>query len=53
MSTSMFAPRPFSTHYHELTSLEETLPRLKNAHVGATEKNGELVFLHKVSGASG
>lgn len=39
----------FSTHYHELTALEETLPRLKNVHVGATEKNGELVFLHKVS----
>ena len=39
----------FSTHYHELTSLEKTLPRLKNVHVGATEKNGELVFLHKVS----
>lgn len=39
----------FSTHYHELTALEDTLPRLKNVHVGATEKNGELVFLHKVS----
>ncbi|MDO4903357.1 MAG: DNA mismatch repair protein MutS [Limosilactobacillus sp.] len=39
----------FSTHYHELTSLEESLPRLKNVHVGATEKDGELVFLHKVS----
>lgn len=39
----------FSTHYHELTDLEKTLPRLKNVHVGATEKNGELVFLHKVS----
>lgn len=39
----------FSTHYHELTALETTLPRLKNVHVGATEKNGELVFLHKVS----
>lgn len=39
----------FSTHYHELTALEGTLPRLKNVHVGATEKNGELVFLHKVS----
>ncbi len=25
------------------------MPRLKNVHVGATEKNGELVFLHKVS----
>ncbi|WP_251575926.1 DNA mismatch repair protein MutS [Limosilactobacillus agrestimuris] len=39
----------FSTHYHELTALETPLPRLKNVHVGATEKNGELVFLHKVS----
>lgn len=39
----------FSTHYHELTALETTLKRLKNVHVGATEKNGELVFLHKVS----
>lgn len=39
----------FSTHYHELTALETTLSRLKNVHVGATEKNGELVFLHKVS----
>lgn len=39
----------FSTHYHELTALEDSLARLKNVHVGATEKNGELVFLHKVS----
>lgn len=38
----------FSTHYHEITSLEEELPALKNAHVGAIEKNGELVFLHKM-----
>lgn len=39
----------FSTHYHELTALEKNLARLKNVHVGATEENGELVFLHKVS----
>ncbi|SFH77409.1 DNA mismatch repair protein MutS [Pisciglobus halotolerans] len=38
----------FSTHYHELTALEERLPRLKNIHVGAVEENGELVFLHKM-----
>lgn len=38
----------FSTHYHELTALEDDLPRLHNVHVGATEKDGELVFLHKV-----
>ncbi|GAY73746.1 DNA mismatch repair protein MutS [Lentilactobacillus kosonis] len=38
----------FSTHYHELTVLEQTLKQLKNVHVGATENNGELVFLHKI-----
>ncbi len=38
----------FSTHYHELTVLDETLPGLKNIHVGAVEKDGEVVFLHKM-----
>ncbi|XIF20403.1 MAG: DNA mismatch repair protein MutS [Acetilactobacillus jinshanensis] len=37
-----------STHYHGLTTLAKHLPHLKNVHVGATEKNGNLVFLHKV-----
>jgi len=38
----------FSTHYHELTALEQKLPQLKNIHVGAIEKNGEVIFLHKI-----
>lgn len=38
----------FSTHYHELTVLDEKLSGLKNVHVGAIEKNGEVVFLHKM-----
>ncbi|MED3660491.1 DNA mismatch repair protein MutS [Ureibacillus terrenus] len=38
----------FSTHYHELTALEEELGRLQNVHVSAIEKNGNVVFLHKV-----
>jgi len=38
----------FSTHYHELTALDQELVGLQNVHVGATEQNGELVFLHKV-----
>lgn len=38
----------FSTHYHELTALEESLPNLKNVHVSAQEENGKLIFLHKV-----
>lgn len=38
----------FSTHYHELTALEKQLDRLQNVHVAATEKDGKVVFLHKV-----
>ncbi len=38
----------FSTHYHELTTLEEALPHLKNVHVSAQEEEGKLIFLHKV-----
>ncbi|WP_342578446.1 DNA mismatch repair protein MutS [Psychrobacillus sp. FSL K6-2843] len=38
----------FSTHYHELTELEQTLSHLRNVHVAATEKDGKVVFLHKL-----
>ncbi|WP_223588327.1 DNA mismatch repair protein MutS [Neobacillus bataviensis] len=38
----------FSTHYHELTVLEEELLKLKNIHVSAIEHNGKVVFLHKI-----
>ncbi|MBD5429981.1 DNA mismatch repair protein MutS [Lactobacillus sp.] len=38
----------FATHYHELTELDQTLNHLKNIHVGATEENGKLIFLHKI-----
>lgn len=38
----------FSTHYHELTILEEQLSSLKNIHVKAIEENGKVVFLHKI-----
>lgn len=38
----------FSTHYHELTDLDQTLDHLKNVHVGAVEQDGNLVFLHKM-----
>ncbi|MDR1013205.1 MAG: DNA mismatch repair protein MutS, partial [Lactobacillales bacterium] len=42
----------FSTHYHELTVLEEELSGLQNIHVGAVEQNGELIFLHKILSGS-
>jgi DNA mismatch repair protein MutS len=38
----------FATHYHELTELAEKLPGAKNYRVTATEKDGEIVFLHKL-----
>lgn len=38
----------FSTHYHELTALDQQLDRLANVHVGAVEEDGTLVFLHKM-----
>ncbi|QOR68639.1 DNA mismatch repair protein MutS [Cytobacillus suaedae] len=38
----------FSTHYHELTSLEKQLDQLKNVHVSAIEHQGKVVFLHKI-----
>ena len=39
----------FATHYHELTALGETLPRLKNYHATAKEFKGTLVFLHTIT----
>ena len=38
----------FSTHYHELTSLDQKLKRLKNVHVEAKETENGVAFLHKV-----
>ena len=42
----------FSTHYHELTDLEEKLDHLKNIHVSAREENGNITFLHKIENGS-
>lgn len=38
----------FSTHYHELTSLEHLLVRLKNIHVKAKLQKGSMIFLHQI-----
>ena len=39
----------FSTHYHELTSLESTHKSIKNVHVEAVDNDGVITFLHKVT----
>ncbi|MGI6357197.1 MAG: DNA mismatch repair protein MutS [Bacillota bacterium] len=39
----------FSTHYHELTSLSERLPRVRNICCQVAEQRGELVFLRQMS----
>ncbi len=38
----------FATHYHELTELAKTLPRLRNYNVAVREEGGRVVFLRKI-----
>ena len=43
------APRTlFATHYHELTALAATLPRVANRSVAVREEGHEVVFLHRI-----
>ena len=38
----------FATHYHEITKLEETLPRLANYRVCVKEWNDEIIFVRRI-----
>ncbi len=38
----------FATHYHELTDLEDLLPRVRNYHMAAVEQEGRVVFLYEL-----
>jgi len=38
----------FATHYHELSQLADSLPRIENYHVAVSENNGEIVFLRRI-----
>lgn len=48
VSKSIGCKTLFSTHYHEITSLENKIPAIKNVHVSAVEENGSITFLHKI-----
>ena len=39
----------FATHYFELTTLAETLPKVQNIHFDALEHDDTIVFLHEVA----
>ncbi|MFS0786949.1 DNA mismatch repair protein MutS [Shouchella sp. 1P09AA] len=45
---SIGAKTLFSTHYHELTALANTIKTLRNVHVSAAEEDGTVVFLHQI-----
>ena len=47
-SSDRSAKTMFATHYHELTELAEHLPGAKNYQITASEKDGDVVFLHKL-----
>ncbi len=38
----------FATHYHELTELADRLPGAQNYQMTATEREGEVIFLHRM-----
>jgi DNA mismatch repair protein MutS len=47
-SSSHAAKTLFATHYHELTELAERLPGAQNYQITAAERDGEVVFLHRL-----
>ncbi len=42
----------FATHYHELTELENILPRVKNFNIIVKEWNDKIIFLRKIERGS-
>ena len=42
----------FATHFHELTDIEQTSPRVKNHHVAVREWQGEIIFLRRIDPGS-
>ncbi|MBQ8292040.1 MAG: DNA mismatch repair protein MutS [Clostridia bacterium] len=49
LASKIKAKTLFSTHYHELTELEDTMDGVKNYKVTVRELNGAIVFLRKIA----
>ena len=49
LASQIRAKTLFSTHYHELTELENTMEGVKNYKVTVKEFNGSIVFLRKIA----
>ena len=48
-NTAAIQPRTlFATHYHEMTELEELLPRVKNYSVAVRKEGDNVTFLHRL-----
>ena len=48
VATNIKCKTLFSTHYHELTTLDKEFDNIKNVHVAAKEEGSLITFLHKV-----
>lgn len=48
INSRLHAKTMFSTHYHELTTLEQEISSLRNVHVSVSEDNEHITFLYKV-----
>ncbi len=38
----------FATHYHELSTIENELPNVKNYNIAVKKRNGEMIFLRRI-----
>ncbi len=48
VSPKLSAKTLFATHYHELTSLEDSLPGVVNYNIAARKKGDDITFLRKI-----
>ena len=38
----------FATHYHELTSMDQEIPEIRNFNIAVKKRQGEMIFLRKI-----